>query len=151
MASNRRARHDFSILDTYDAGLALKGAEVKSLREGRVQLVDAYARPERGELWLHGVHIAPWTFAHGVGAVDPDRSRKLLLHRKEIAEITSRMALERLTLVPLSLYFMDGRAKVELGLAKGRKSEDRRQAIAKRDAEREAARAIGRARKGMSD
>ncbi|MGE0878568.1 MAG: SsrA-binding protein SmpB [Acidimicrobiia bacterium] len=151
VASNRRARHDFAILDTYEAGLVLKGSEVKSLREGKVQLVDAYARPDKGELWLHGVHIAPWAFAHGFGAVDPDRSRKLLLHRHEIDEISARMGQERLTLVPLTIFFLDGVAKVELGLAKGRKTEDRRQVIAERDVARETARYLGRSRKGMID
>jgi len=150
IASNRKARHDFTILDVVEAGLVLAGPEVKSLREAKVQIADAYARIEGGECWLEGVHIAPWTFAHGVGAVDPDRRRKLLLNRHEIDRLRARVAQEHLALVPLSIYFRDGRAKVELALAKGRKTQDRRQAIAERDAARETARALGRQRKGMT-
>jgi SsrA-binding protein len=148
VASNRRARHDYSILDTVEAGLVLHGAEVKSLRDGHVQLADAYARVEGGEVWMEGVHIAPYASATGFGAVDPDRRRKLLLHGDEIRRLGARVAQERLTLVPLAIYFKEGRAKVELALAKGRKTQDLRQAIAERDAKAEAARALGRQRKG---
>ncbi len=148
IASNRRARHDFSVLDTFEAGIVLHGSEVKSLRLGHVQLADAYARVVDGEVWLDGVHIAPYQFAHGVGAHDPDRSRKLLLHSAEIAKLRARIDQERLALVPLSLYLRDGRVKVELGLAKGRKKADKRQAIAERDQMREVARELGRSRKG---
>jgi SsrA-binding protein len=144
VAQNRRARHDYSLLDTFECGLALQGSEVKSLREGRAQLRDAYARVERGEVWLHGVHVPPYAFAQGFGSHDPDRPRKLLLHRKEIDELMGRTQQESLTLVPLSLYFRDGRAKVELALARGRKTYDKRHAIAARDADREAARAVSR-------
>jgi SsrA-binding protein len=151
VARNRKARHDFAILDTFEAGLVLAGSEVKSLRQGHVQLVDAYARLRGGELWMEGVHIAPYSFATGVGAHDPDRPRKLLLHRDQIDKLGARMAQEQLTLVPLAIYFKDGRAKVELALARGRRKGDKRQAIAERDATREAAKAIGRQRKGMSD
>lgn len=149
IASNRKARHDFTILDVVEAGIVLQGSEVKSLRAGHVQLADAYARVNDNEVWLEGVHIAPYQFAHGVGAHDPDRPRKLLLNRDEIDRLDARMGQERLTLVPLSLYFKDGRAKVELALAKGRTKGDKRQAIAKKDAQREIDREMGRQRKGM--
>ncbi len=127
----------------------LAGSEVKSLRLGHVQLADAFARYTDGELWLEGVHIAPYAFANGVGAHDPDRRRKLLLHRDEIERLQARIAQERLTLVPLRLYFKDGRAKVELGLGKGRLKADKRQALAERDSQREIERALGRQRKGI--
>src|SRR5690242_16943770 len=133
VATNRRARHDYAILDTVEAGIVLRGAEVKSLRDGKVQLADAYARVRDGEMWLQGVHIAPYVFAQGFGKVDPDRERKLLLRRDEIRRLGARVAQERLTLVPLALYFRDGRAKVELGLGKGRRHGDKRDAIAERD------------------
>ncbi|HMC51374.1 MAG TPA: SsrA-binding protein SmpB, partial [Acidimicrobiales bacterium] len=144
VAQNRRARHDYSVLDTLECGLALQGSEVKSLREGRAQLRDAYARVERGEVWLHGVHVPPYAFAQGFGSHDPDRPRKLLMHRREIDELMGRTQQESLTLIPLSLYFRDGRAKVELAVARGRKTYDKRHAIAARDAAREAARAVSR-------
>jgi SsrA-binding protein len=149
VASNRKARHDFSILETMEAGLVLAGSEVKSLREGHVQLADAYARVTDGEMWLEGVHIAPYAFARGFGAHEPDRPRKLLLHGDEIGRLRARVAQERLTLVPLAIYFKDGRAKVELALARARRKGDQREAIAERDAKREAARSLGRQRKGM--
>ena len=126
VAQNRRARHDYSVLETLECGLALQGSEVKSLREGRAQLRDAYARVERGEVWLHGVHVPPYAFAQGFGSHDPDRPRKLLMHRREIDELMGRTQQESLTLIPLSLYFRDGRAKVELAVARGRKTYDKR-------------------------
>ena len=141
VAQNRRARHDYFVLETFECGLALQGSEVKSLREGKAQLRDAYAKVEKGEVWLLGVHVPPYAFAQGFGSHDPDRPRKLLLHRREIDELLGRTQQESLTLVPLSLYFRDGRAKVELALARGRKTYDKRHAIAARDAAREAARA----------
>ena len=147
IASNRRARYDYTVLETVEAGLVLHGSEVKSLRLGQVQLADAFARASDRELWLEGVHIAPYQFANGVGAHDPDRRRKLLLHRSEIDRLQSRVAQERLALVPLHLYFREGRAKVELALAKGRQKGDKRQAIAERDSRREIERALGRQRK----
>jgi SsrA-binding protein len=147
VASNRRARHDYDVLDTFECGIVLTGSEVKSIRDGKIQLKDSYARVQDGEMWLHGVHVAPYAYAHGDNAHDPDRSRKLLLHRSEIDELTARTQQDSLTLVPLSVYFKEGRAKVELALAKGRRSYDKRQAIAKRDADREAARAMSRARR----
>ena len=148
VASNRRARHDYDVLETFEAGIALEGSEVKSLREGKVQLRDAYARVQGGEVWLHAVHVPPYAFAHGSDGHDPERPRKLLLHRHQIDELAGRTQQESLTLVPLSLYFKDGRAKVELALARGRRRYDKRQAIARRDAEREAARAMARGRRG---
>ncbi len=149
IADNRRARFDYQVLDIVEAGLVLQGSEVKSLRLGQVQLAEAFARWSDGELWLEGVHIAPYQFASGVGAHDPDRRRKLLLHRDEIDRLQARIAQERLALVPLRLYFKDGRAKVELGLAKGRQKGDKRHAIAERDSKREIERALGRRRKGL--
>jgi len=148
VASNRKARHDYDVLETFEAGIALEGSEVKSLREGKVQLRDAYARVQGGEVWLHAVHVPPYAFAHGSDGHDPERPRKLLLHRHQIDELAGRTQQESLTLVPLSLYFKDGRAKVELALARGRRRYDKRQAIARRDAEREAARAMARGRRG---
>ena len=149
VATNRKARHDYEILDTYECGIQLLGSEVKSLRDSQVQLRDSYARVDDGEMWLFGVHIAPYVFAQGFGAVDPDRKRKLLLHRREIDELAVRTTQEHLTLVPLAIYFKEGKAKVEIGLARGRKHYDKRAAIAKRDYEREAERTSGRRAKGM--
>lgn len=148
VAQNRKARHDYDILDRFEAGLVLAGSEVKSLRAGKVQLRDSYARVQDGEVWLHGVHVAPYAFSAGFGVVDPDRPRKLLLHRREIDELADRTAQESLTLVPLAIYFKDGRAKVEVALARGKRSYDKRQAIAARDAKREAERALKGDRRG---
>jgi SsrA-binding protein len=145
VARNRRARHEYDILETFECGLALQGSEVKSLRAGKVSLADAYARVEGGEAWLLGVHIPPYVHASGFGAHDPDRRRKLLLHRDQIDELMGRTQQQSLTLVPLSIYFKEGRAKVELALARGRRLYDKRHAIASRDAEREAAREAARA------
>ena len=149
IASNRKARRDYAILDTVEAGLVLTGSEVKSLRAAHVQLADSYARARHGEVWMEGVHIAPYRFATGVGAHDPDRPRKLLLNRAEIDRLSARVDQERLALVPLALYWKDGRAKVELGIAKGRTKGDKRQALAERDSKREIERALGRSAKGM--
>jgi SsrA-binding protein len=142
VARNRRARHDYDILEVYECGIALKGAEVKSLRLGQASLQDAYARIEDGELWLLGAHLAPYEYASGYGRFDPVRPRKLLLHRQQIDALAGRVAQKALTLVPLSLYFKDGLAKVELALARGRRLYDKRHAIAERDATREAQRVI---------
>ena len=142
IASNRRARHDYLVLDTIECGLVLVGSEVKSLRDAKVQLGDAYARVERGELWLHNMHIAAYEHASGFGAHAVDRPRKLLAHRNEIERLGAKVAQDHLTLVPLSLYFKEGRAKIELALAKGRKSYDRRQDLAARDAKRDMDRAM---------
>ncbi len=148
VASNRKARHDYAILDSYEAGIALTGTEVKSLRAGRASLVDAFAQVKDGEIYLHGVHIAE--YAQGTWTNhEPRRSRKLLLKRIEIDRLMGKLKESGLTLVPLSLYFSDGWAKVELGLARGKRSYDKRQDLAKRDAEREITRAVGRSGKGM--
>jgi SsrA-binding protein len=149
VAQNRRARHDYDILDTYEAGIVLVGSEVKSLREGKAQLRDSYARVQDGEVWLYGVHVPPYAFASGFGGADPDRRRKLLLHRRQIDEIAKRTSQDPLTLVPLSVYFRDGRAKVDLALAKGRRRYDKRHAIAERDANREAQRASASRRRSL--
>jgi SsrA-binding protein len=149
VAVNRRARHDYDILDTFEAGIVLVGSEVKSLREGKAQLRDSFARVQDGEVWLHGVHIPPYAFASGFGSTDPDRRRKLLLHRRQIDELGRRTGQESLTLVPLSIFFKDGRAKVELALARGRKLYDKRHALAERDADMEARRASAARRRNL--
>jgi SsrA-binding protein len=148
IAQNRRARHDYDLLETFECGIALQGGEVKSLRAGRAALRDAYARIDGGEVWLVGAYVAPYEYAQGFGSHDPDRPRKLLLHRRQIDELVGRTKQQSLTLVPLSIYFRDGRAKVELALARGRRTYDKRRAIAARDAEREVARATARQRRG---
>lgn len=150
IATNRQARRDYEVLDTFEAGLVLRGSEVKSLREAKVQLADTYARIVDGEAWLIGLHIAPYRNASTQGGHEPERDRKLLLHRGELEELDARIAQQRLTLVPLALYFKEGRAKLELALGRGRKTEDKRQLIAKRDAERDAAREVASARRAAS-
>jgi SsrA-binding protein len=149
VASNRKARHDYAILDTYEAGMALTGTEVKSLRAGRASLVDAFAQEKGGEIFLHGVHIPEYTQGTWTNH-EPRRPRKLLLHRIEIDRLLGKLKESGLTLVPLSLYFSDGWAKVELGLARGKRSYDKRQDLAKRDADREIRKVAGRRAKGMS-
>jgi len=141
VASNRKARHDYDVLESVEAGVVLAGAEVKSMRAGEVQLREGYARVDGGECWLHGVHVTPYRYAQGFGAVDPDRPRKLLLHRAEINRLGARVAQDGLTLIPLAIYWSeDGLAKVELGLCRGRHTFDKRHAIARRDVERDEAR-----------
>jgi SsrA-binding protein len=148
IASYKRAHRDYDILDTYEAGLVLTGSEVKSLRDGgNAQISEGYARVQRGEVWLDGTHIPPYTNAIGFGAHDPDRTRKLLMNRAEIDKLDMRIAQGGLTLVPLRLYWKGGRAKVEVGLAKGRTKGDKRQRLAERDADREMQTAVNRARK----
>jgi SsrA-binding protein len=149
IASNRKARHDYAIVDTIESGIVLSGSEVKAMREGNVKIADAYARVIRGQVWLDGVHVPPYQFAHGIGAHDPDRARKLLLHRREIDRLSDIISRERLALIPLAFYFKNGKVKVELGLGKGRKKSDKRQAIAERDSQMEMARARGRQAKGI--
>jgi SsrA-binding protein len=148
IATNRRARHDYEILETAEAGLALRGTEVKSLRDGLVNFKDSYATIRNGEAWLLGCHISP--YSHGTDANhDPERDRKLLLHRREIGRLSGKIAERGLTLVPLRLYFKGGRAKLEIGLARGRKLHDKRSAIREREVRREmdkAARAGSKAR-----
>lgn len=135
MATNRRARHDYEILDTIEAGIQLRGSEVKTLREGRASLQDAYAEVEGGEVMLH-MQIPAYSHT-GYEGHEPTRARKLLLHRKQIDQLARRVAERGLTLVPLRLYFKNQLVKVELGVAKGKRAYDKRQAIAKRDAARE--------------
>jgi SsrA-binding protein len=148
IASNRKARHDYAILDTYEAGIALTGTEVKSLRAGRASLVDAFGQVKDGEIYLYGLHIPE--YAQGTWTNhEPRRTRKLLLKRPEIVRLIGKLHESGLTLVPLSMYFSDGWAKVELGLARGKKSYDKRQDLAQRDANREITRAMGRRNKGM--
>jgi SsrA-binding protein len=141
VATNRRARHEYEILDRLECGIVLHGSEVKSLREGTAQIADGYARVDDGELWLYQTHVPPWRTGVGFSAHDPDRRRKLLVHRREVDELLGRTRAQPLTLIPLRLYFADGRVKVELALAKGKRLYDRRQDLARRDAERDMARA----------
>lgn len=142
IAANRRARRDYDITETLEAGIVLQGSEVKSLRDAKVQIADGYVRFEGKEAWLQGVHIAPYLHSQGHSGHDPDRHRKLLLHRRELERLRMLMDLERVSIVPLALYFKDGKAKVELGVGKGRKLHDKRQAVAERDADREIQRAL---------
>jgi SsrA-binding protein len=141
IAENRRARHEYHLLDRYEAGLVLTGTEVKSLREGGASLQRAFADLRGGEAWLVGAHIAPYeqgaTFGH-----DPDRDRKLLLHRREINQLRGKIAERGFTVVPTKLYFKDGRAKVELAVARGKELHDKRRDIARRDAQRQIERAL---------
>jgi SsrA-binding protein len=147
IASYKRAYRDYEILATYEAGMVLTGSEVKSLREGNAQIAEGYARVRRGEMWLDGIHIPPYTNAIGFGAHEPDRERKLLLNRAEIDKLDARTGQGGLTIVPLRLYWKDGRAKLEIGLAKGRTKGDKRQNLAERDADREIETAFNRAAK----
>jgi len=149
VASNRKARHDYTILDTYEAGMALTGTEVKSLRAGRASLVDAFGQESNGEIFLHGMHIPEYTQGTWTNH-EPRRIRKLLLNKIEIQKVVGKLREEGLTLVPLSVYFNNGYAKVELGLARGKRLYDKRQDLAKRDAQREITRAMGRRGKGMN-
>ena len=147
VAQNKKARHDYVIEDVYEAGLVLTGTEVKSLRAGRASLVDAYALIRDGEAWLHGAHIPEYTQGTWTNH-EPRRVRKLLLHRDEILRLVGKTKEGGLTLVPLQLYFKDGRAKVEIALARGKKAYDKRQSLATRDAAREVAKELGRRAKG---
>ena len=134
---NRRARHEYEIVEVFEAGIQLLGSEVKSIRDGQAQITDAFARVVDGEVFLIGSHIAPYANATGWGAHDPGRHRKLLLHKKEIAEMAQAVNEKRLTLVPLRMRFKDGKIKVDLAIARGKKTYDKRHAIAKRDSERD--------------
>jgi SsrA-binding protein len=149
IAQNRKARHDYAILDTYEAGVALVGTEVKSLRLGRASLVEAYATVDDGEVWLRGLNIPEYTLGSWTNH-EPRRTRKLLLHKEEIERLIGKIREGGLTLVPLSLYFSDGKVKCELALARGKRSYDKRSDLAKRDADREIQRAYGRAAKGRA-
>jgi len=150
VAQNKKARHDYLIEDTYEAGLVLMGTEVKSLRQGRASLVDGFVDIDGHEAWLHGVHIPEYTQGTWTNH-SARRKRKLLLNRDEIDKIERRVNEKGLTVIPLSIYFKDGRAKVEIALAKGKKSWDKRHALAERQATRETEQAIGRRAKGMGD
>ncbi len=142
MARNRRARFDYDIIETFECGIVLQGSEIKSLRAGQCSLSNAYGAVDGGEMWLIGAHIAPYEQGGAYGAHDPDRKRKLLLHRAEIDELAGKVERASLTLVPLAIYLKQGRAKVSLALARGKRMWDKRQAIQERDESREAAREL---------
>jgi SsrA-binding protein len=148
IAQNKKARHDYSILDVYEAGLVLTGTEVKSLRLGRASLIDGFATIDDGEMYLRNVHIPEYTMGSWTNH-EPRRVRKLLLHKEEIGRLIGKTQESGLTIVPLSLYFLAGKAKVELALVRGKKTYDKRQDMAQRDADREVQRALGRRNKGM--
>lgn len=148
VATNRRARHDYHILETYECGVVLVGTEVKSLREGKCSLADAFATIDNGEVWLRNLHIPEYSMGHWTNH-NPRRVRKLLLHRREIDSIMGKVRDGNKTLVPLSLYFKDGRLKCELGLAQGKQAYDKRQDIKRRTEEREITRDLGRRIKGL--
>ncbi len=141
VVTNRKAYHNYHVQDSVEAGIVLTGTEIKSIRAGRVNLGDAYVKPDRGELWLLNAHIARYD-AGSYLSHEPTRPRKLLLHRKQIAELASKVAERGLTLIPIRLYIKDSRAKVEVALAKGKKLYDKRESIARREAEIEIGRAI---------
>ncbi|HEX2420860.1 MAG TPA: SsrA-binding protein SmpB [Acidimicrobiia bacterium] len=141
VASNRRARHDYEIIDSYEAGLVLQGSEIKSIREGHVQLKDSFAHVRDGEMYLVGSYIGPYAFSRD-GGHEPERSRKLLLQRRQINRIASDLAEKGLTLIPLRMYLKKGKAKVELGLARGKRTIDKRETIKQRDLDREMERAL---------
>ncbi|BDB41116.1 MULTISPECIES: SsrA-binding protein SmpB [Mycobacterium] len=148
IASNRKARHNYAILEVFEAGVALQGTEVKSLREGHASLVDAFATVDDGEIWLRNVHIPE--YRHGSWTNhEPRRNRKLLLHRRQIDTLIGKIREGNYALVPLSMYFSEGKVKVELALGRGKQAHDKRQDMAKRDAQREVVRELGRRAKGM--
>jgi SsrA-binding protein len=138
---NRKARHEYEVLEEHEAGLVLKGAEVKSLRNGRANFTDSYARVSAGELWLHNLHISPYEHA-SAGALDPVRPRKLLLHAREIERLRAKTQEAGLTLVPLDIHFRRGRAKIQIGLARGKKRYDRREDLKKKAMKRDEDRAV---------
>lgn len=142
IATNRKALHDYFVEDTYEAGIALTGTEIKSVRRGKVQLRDAYARVENGEVWLLGAHISPYEESGAYFNHDPDRPRKLLLHRDEIDSLLGKVQAKGLTLVPLRLYLKAGRAKIEIAVARGKRNYDKRESIAERETQREIERAL---------
>jgi SsrA-binding protein len=148
IASNRKARHNYSIIEVFEAGVALQGTEVKSLRQGHASLVDAFATVDDGEIWLRNLHIPE--YLHGSWTNhEPRRNRKLLMHRRQIDTLMGKIREGNFALVPLSLYFTEGKVKVELALARGKQAHDKRQDMARRDAQREVARELGRRAKGM--
>ena len=144
VASNRKARRNYEILDTIEAGLVLRGSEVKSLRDGKVQIAEAFARIDGGEVWLHQLTIAVYEYSQSHSGHEETRKRKLLLHSHEIERLRAKVEPEHLSLIPLSVYFKDGRAKVELAVARGRKTHDKRQVIAERDANMDVRREMAR-------
>jgi SsrA-binding protein len=150
VAQNKKARHDFHIEDTFEAGLVLQGTEVKSLRMGRATIGDGFVDIDNHEAWLHGVHIPEYSQGTWTNH-SARRKRKLLLNREEIDKIERRVTEKGFTIVPLSIYFLNGRAKVEIALARGKKSWDKRHALAERQANRETEQAVGRRLKGMGD
>ncbi|PZC46092.1 MAG: SsrA-binding protein [Chloroflexi bacterium] len=147
IVSNRKAFHDYEILDKVEAGLVLTGSEIKSIRAGRVNLGDAFAKPERGELWLMNMHISPYPQA-GIYNHEPYRPRKLLLHRSQVEDLAAQASQKGLTLVPLRLYIKDHHAKMEIGIARGRRQYDKRNVVAKREADRDMRRALQHAARG---
>ncbi len=148
VATNRRASHDYFLEDRYEAGLVLTGTEIKSIRAGKVSLQHAYVSPRSGELWLIDAHIAPYEHGHRLNH-EPKRPRKLLLHRRQINRLTGKVTTRGYTIIPTLLYLREGRAKVEIALARGKRQYDKRQAIAKRDSDRQVARALSdRSRRG---
>ncbi|KAA0097891.1 SsrA-binding protein SmpB [Mycolicibacterium sp. P1-18] len=149
VATNRKARHNYSILETFEAGVALMGTEVKSLREGQASLADSFATVDDGEVWLRNLHIPEYHHGSWTNHA-PRRNRKLLMHRGQIDNLIGKIRDGNLSLVPLSLYFTDGKVKVELALARGKQAHDKRQDLARRDADREVIRELGRRTKGMS-
>jgi SsrA-binding protein len=149
VATNRKARHDYSILEVFEAGLVLLGTEVKSLRDGKASLVDAYATVDDGEVWLRNLHIPE--YHHGSWTNhEPRRTRKLLLHRRQIDALIGKIRDGNLALIPLKLYFSEGKVKVEIALARGKRAHDKRQDMARRDAQREVVRELSRRAKGMN-
>ena len=147
VARNKRARHDYNIVDSVEAGIVLKGTEVKSVRLGKVQLVEGYAKVENGEVYLHGAHISPYEYGNRFN-VDPLRRRKLLLHRTEIRRLNRQVTEKGMTLVPLSAYIRNGVVKIQIGVCRGKRAFDKRETLAKRDAEREMERAVRRRGRG---
>jgi len=147
VARNRRARHDYHVVDSIEAGISLRGTEVKSIRLGRIQLAESYARVDDGEVFLVGAHVSPYEYGNRAN-VDPVRRRKLLLHKKEIKRLERQVSEKGMTLVPLSIYLKRGRVKVEIGVCRGKRAYDKRHAIAKREADREMERALRRRQKG---
>lgn len=141
IAENRKAFHDYHVLETFEAGVMLVGTEVKSIREGRVNLRDSFAKAENGEIFVHNIHISPYSH-RGYADHDPIRRRKLLLHAQEIRKVISKTVERGMTLVPLRMYFKNGRVKVAIGLAKGKKTHDKRETIKRREAERETRAAV---------
>ena len=141
MIANKKARYQYEVVESYEAGIVLKGSEVKSIRDGRVSFVDSFAQTKRGEIFLYNLHIAPYPFDNNPG-YNPRRERKLLLHKNEIEKLSSTLAQKGLTLIPLSIYFKKGRAKVEIGLAKGKRLYDKRRKLREKAVEQEVKRTL---------